>query len=263
MNDLKIFENTEFGQIMILVEDGKELFPASQVAIALGYTNPRDAISKHCRCVVKRDVPHPQSIDKTMDINFIPEGDLYRLIVKSQLPAAERFERWVFEEVLPTIRRHGMYATAPTLDAMLADPDTAIRLFSQLKDERAARQVAEATVAAQKPKVLFADAVAASNDCISVGTLAKLLKQNGYEIGELRLYEWLRTNGYVIREKGRSYNRPTQRSMEQGLMAVRESTRVSASGNTHIDAVTLITGKGQQYFIRKFAEIEGIPQKGA
>lgn len=194
------------------------------------------------------------SLGRQQETTIINESGLYNVILRSDKAEAKAFRKWVTAEVLPSIRKHGMYATAPTLDAMLADPDTAIRLFSQLRDERTARIAAEQTVAAQAPKVLFADAVAASNDCINVGTLAKLLKQNGHNVGEIRLYEWLRANGYVIKEHGRSFNRPTQYSMDLGLMSVRESTRVSASGNTHIDAVTLITGKGQQYFIRKFDE---------
>lgn len=198
--------------------------------------------------------PLIDNLGRQQETTIINESGLYNVILRSDKPEAKSFRKWVTSEVLPSIRKHGMYATAPTLDAMLADPDTAIRLFSQLKDERTARIAAEQTVAAQAPKVLFADAVAASNDCINVGTLAKLLKQNGHNVGEIRLYEWLRANGYVIKENGRSYNRPTQYSMDLGLMSVRESTRVSASGNTHIDAVTLITGKGQQYFIRKFDE---------
>jgi anti-repressor protein len=255
MNDLKIFENTEFGQMVILVEGGKELFPASQVAVALGYANPHKAISDHCRYLTKREVPHPQSIDKTIELNFIPEGDLYRLIVKSQLPAAERFERWVFEEVLPTIRKHGMYATPTTIESMLSDPDTMIRTLTALKEERAARIVAEATVSAQAPKVLFADSVAGSAGGILVRDMAKILCQNGFDIGEKRFYDWLRKHGYVIKNDGSDKNMPTQKAMELKVMDIREGTRINAEGVVKPLKTTLVTGKGQIYFANKFKEL--------
>ena len=109
MNQMEIFKNPEFGSIRVIEENGKYLFSGTDVAAALGYSNPRDAIIRHCRYVVKRDAPHPQSLDRKISMTFIPEGDLYRLIVHSKLPSAERFERWVFDEVLPTIRKHGAY----------------------------------------------------------------------------------------------------------------------------------------------------------
>ncbi len=107
MNNLQVFKNTEFGELKVLVIDGKEYFPATDCARMLGYSNPHKAVIDHCKYLTKREVPHPQNPEKTININYIPEGDLFRLIVKSQLPAAERFERWVFDEVLPTIRKHG------------------------------------------------------------------------------------------------------------------------------------------------------------
>ena len=107
MNQMEIFKNPEFGSIRVIEENGKYLFCGLDIAVSLGYSNPRDALSRHCRCVVKRDVPHPQSSDRKISMTFIPEGDVYRLIVHSKLPSAERFERWVFDEVLPTIRKHG------------------------------------------------------------------------------------------------------------------------------------------------------------
>ena len=251
MNDLINF-SYDGNQVRTINKNGEPWFVLKDVSEILGVQNHKDISAR-----LDPDEKGVDSIDTlggTQNMVTINESGLYNVILRSDKPEAKQFRKWVTSDVLPTIRKHGMYATAPTLDAMLADPDTAIRLFSQLKNERTARIAAEATVAAQAPKVLFADSVAGSHDCINVGTLAKLLKQNGHEIGEVRLYEWLRTNGYVIREKGRSYNRPTQRSMELGIMSVRESTRISPRGNTHIDAVTLITGKGQQYFIQKFNE---------
>ncbi len=110
MNELKIFNNEQFGEIRTIEENNKVLFCGSDIAKALGYGNAPDAISRHCRCIVKRDIPHPQSADKQIEVSFITEGDVYRLITHSKLPSAEKFESWVFDEVLPSIRKHGMYA---------------------------------------------------------------------------------------------------------------------------------------------------------
>lgn len=247
MNKLKIFEKEEFGSVRTIEENGKVLFCGRDIAEALGYSNPRDALSKHCRGVAKRDVPHPQAPDKMLEMTFIPEGDVYRLITHSKLPGAERFERWVFDEVLPTIRRHGMYAT----DDLLNDPDLAIKAFTALKEERERNKQLQAQNEAMKPKALFADAVATSKTSILVGDLAKLIKQNGVEIGQKRLFVWLRDNGYLIKG-GSDYNMPTQRSMQMGLFEIKESTTNNPDGSVRINRTTKVTGKGQQYFINKF-----------
>jgi prophage antirepressor-like protein len=136
-NEMQIFSNSEFGTLGVLMIGDKAHFPATECALILGYSKPHDAISRHCRYSVKHGVPHPQSADKRIEKTFIPEGDLYRLIVRSNLPAAVRFERWVFDEVLPSIRKHGAYMTAPTIDKILSDPDFGIRLLTRLKDEQA------------------------------------------------------------------------------------------------------------------------------
>ena len=123
MNQMEIFKNPEFGSIRVIEENGKYLFCGTDVAAALGYSNPRDAIIRHCRYVVKRDAPHPQSPDRKISMTFIPEGDLYRLIVHSKLPSAEQFEQWVFDEVLPTIRKHGAYLTREKLWEVATSPE--------------------------------------------------------------------------------------------------------------------------------------------
>ena len=138
MNQMEIFKNPEFGSIRVIEENGKYLFSGTDVAAALGYSNPRDAIIRHCRYVVKRDAPHPQSLDRKISMTFIPEGDLYRLIVHSKLPSAERFERWVFDEVLPTIRKHGAYLTKEKLWEVATSPEALMKLCSDLLAEREA-----------------------------------------------------------------------------------------------------------------------------
>lgn len=153
MNELKIFENPEFGQLRMVFVDGKQYFMASDVAKALGYARPNDAISQHCRATVKHSIPIS---GKIQEVNFIPEGDVYRLIIRSKLPKAEEFEHWVFDEVLPSIHRYGIYATDSVLESILTSPDFGIRLLSELKEEREARRQAEKTVEEMTPKAIFA-----------------------------------------------------------------------------------------------------------
>ena len=247
MNKLKIFEKEEFGSVRTIEENGKVLFCGRDIAKALGYANTAQAISDNCRCISRGYVPHPQAPDKMLEMAFITEGDVYRLIARSKIPGAVRFESWVFDEVLPTIRRHGMYAT----DDLLNDPDLAIKAFTALKEERERNKQLQAQNEAMKPKALFADAVATSKTSILVGDLAKLIKQNGVEIGQKRLFVWLRDNGYLIKG-GSDYNMPTQRSMQMGLFEIKESTTNNPDGSVRINRTTKVTGKGQQYFINKF-----------
>lgn len=249
MNDIQIFSNPEFGEVRTVEENGTVLFCGSDAAKALGYSNPRDALARHCRGVVKRDTPTESG---TQEMSFIPESDLYRLVFGSKLPTAEKFTDWVTTEILPSIRKHGMYATAETVEKMLADPDTTIKLLETIKAEREARKVLESQAEADKPKVLFADAVSASHTTILIGELAKLLKQNGKNIGQNRLFAYFRDNGYLIKRTGRDYNMPTQRSMERGWFTIKERTVQEPNGSISIKKTPLVTGKGQQYFINLF-----------
>ena len=251
MNNLQIFNNDRFGEIRTVEDGGKVLFCGSDVANALGYTNTRKALSDHCRCVTKCYIPHPQSPDKTIEMSFITEGDIYRLITHSKLPTAQEFEHWVFDEVLPSIRRNGAYMTDSTLEQALTSPDFLIQLATKLKEEKAKTAELQAKVERDKPKVLFAQAVETSKSSILVGDLAKILKQNGVDIGQRRLFAWLRDNGYLMKS-GMARNMPTQKSMELGLFSVKESLINNPDGSTVITKTTKITGKGQTYFINKF-----------
>lgn len=251
MENLRLFCHNDFGSLSVLtVGDDKILFPASECAEMLGYVNPRDAIARHCKTegVVKHDSPTEGGIQSK---NYITEGNLYRLIVHSNLPAAERFERWVFDEVLPTVRKHGAYMTPEKLEEALLNPDTLIRLASDLKAEREKRLEAEERVKELAPKAVFADAVSASGTSILIGDLAKLLKQNGVDMGQQRLFEWLRNNGWLIKN-GSSRNLPTQRAMELGLFEVKESTFTNSDGSIRITRTTKVLGKGQTYFVNAF-----------
>ena len=241
MNKLQTFTNDQFGQMRTITENGNTLFCGSDVAKALGYTNVSDALTRHCRGIVKRDTP---TTSGTQTMSFIPEGDVYRLITHSKLPAAERFERWVFDEVLPSVRQTGAYMTPETIEKVLLNPDTIISLATQLKE-------LQAKIEQDKPKVLFAGAVEASGDSILVGNLAKILRQNGVEIGQNRLFQWLRDNNYLC-AKGERYNMPTQRAMELELFEVKESAVTNPDGSVRVTRTTKVTGKGQTYFVNKF-----------
>lgn len=254
MNELQIFKNPEFGEVRTLEENGEVLFCGSDVAKSLGYTNPSKALSDHCRGVTKRYTPTKSG---EQEMSFIPESDLYRLVFGSKLPTAEKFTDWVTSEVLPTVRKHGAYMTLDTLDRMIASPEFGIKLLSALQEEREQRANLESKVEADAPKVLFADAVIASKTSILVGELAKLLKQNGVDIGQHRLFRWMRENGYLIRRNGTDFNMPTQKSMDLGLFTVKETAITHSDGTVTVSKTTKVTGKGQQYFIQKFLGEEG------
>lgn len=249
MNELKIFENEEFGEIRTVEVDEKPYFFATDIAKALGYANPHDAISKHCRWVAKREVPHPQSNTKTIEVNVIPEGDLYRLISNSELPNAQKFESWIFDEVLPSIRKHGGYLAGQE-EMSNEELLSKALLFAQKKIEDRDRIISEKQkrIEEMKPKEIFADAVTASSTSILIRDLAKILKQNGVHTGEKRLYKWMRENGYIIKNS----NRPTQKAMELGLFEIIESTIQRTDLPPITTMTTKVTGKGQQYFINKF-----------
>ena len=250
MNELQVFENAQFGQVRIIEENGKPLFCGSDVAKALGYMRPADALAQHCKGSVKRRL---LTAGGEQDAKFIPEGDVYRLIARSKLPAAERFEKWVFDEVLPSIRKNGGYIAGQetmTDDELLANALMVAQRKIEARDKQI--EVQKQQIEAMHPKALFADAVSASKTSILIGDLAKLLKQNGVDIGQKRLFQWLRENKYLISQKGASYNSPTQRSMEMKLFEVKETTITHADGHITINRTAKVTGKGQVYFINKF-----------
>ena len=251
MNELQIFESPEFGQVRTVVIENEPWFVGKDVANILGYANTKDAISSHVeeddKTIIQRSENTTLEIPNR-GLTFINESGLYSLIFSSKLPNAKKFKRWVTSEVLPTIRKHGMYATEELLD----NPDVAIAVFTALKAEREKRKLLEAQIEADKPKVIFAEAVDAAQTSILVGDLAKLLKQNGINTGQKRLFEWLRANGYLISRKGNDYNSPTQKSMELGLFEIKERTINNPDGSIRITKTPKVTGKGQVYFINKF-----------
>ena len=190
--------------------------------------------------------------------DFIPENIFYRLAMKAKNEAAERFQAKIADEVIPSIRKHGAYMTPETLDRMISSPEFGIRLLTALKDEQEKRKELEQENAAQRqrigemrPKEIFADAVSVSDDSILIGALAKIIKQNGVDMGQKRLFAWLRNNSFLMKA-GSDYNMPTQRAMELGLFKIKERTINNPDGSVRITKTVLVTGKGQQYFVNKF-----------
>lgn len=252
MNELQIFNSPEFGQVRTVTIDGESWFIAKDVATALGYSNTRDAIAKHVddddkNTVVIRDGKgNPNQ-------TIINESGLYSLVLSSKLPTAKKFKHWITSEVLPAIRKTGGYiANAETMtDAEIMSK--ALMIAKQTIESREQRiHSLEAETERMKPKEIFADAVSASNSSILIGDLAKILHGNGIKIGRGRLFAWMREHGFLIKQKGTSYNMPTQRAMELGLFRVKEGSYVDGKGNNIITKTTKVTGKGQQYFINKF-----------
>ena len=252
MTHPQIFQHPMFGEIRAVEIDGKPYFVGNDVAKALEYARPHEAVSAHCKGAVTYRI---LTNGGEQEAKVIPEGDVYRLIIKaadqSKNPSirarAEQFERWIFDEVLPAIRKHGAYMTEQTIERALTDPDFLIRLATQLKEEREARKALEAQIEQDKPFTNFAKSIAHSSDAITFGEFAKLLNNNGIRIGRNRLFDWMRRHGYLIKS-GREKNKPKQQYVEQGLFQVKENV-VHAVDQDFIRTTTLITGKGQLYFL--------------
>ena len=249
MNEIFNFHGQE---VRTLTIDDEPWFVGKDVADILGYSKPRNAIALHVDEDDALKWGVMDELGRKQETTIINESGLYSLILSSRLPQAKEFKRWVTSEVLPTIRKNGMFAT----DELLDNPDFAIATLQRLKEEREAKKLLEAKIEADRPKVLFAEAVSASHTSILVGELAKLIKQNGVDMGANRLFNWLRAHGYLIKRNGRDWNMPTQKSVEMGLIRVKETSITHADGHITVSKTPLVTGKGQQYFINKFLDQE-------
>lgn len=238
--EIKIFENVEFGKVRVIEEDGKPLFCASDVAKALGYSKPENAVPRHCRCTLKRGIPHPQSPNKTIEVTFVPEGDVYRLIVGSQLPTAEKFEHWVFDDVLPTIRKTGGYLGNVEGMSDLEILGRAMMIYKRTVEEQN-KQIEE-----MKPKAEFADRVTKSTDNILMRQMAKLLCDKGYSIGEKRLYQLLRDQKILMKN-----NEPYQQYVNKGYFVVQEGTYTTPNDKQRLYHTTKVTPAGQMWLIEK------------
>ena len=250
--EIRIFSNQEFGSIRTVEIDGEPWFVGKDVAERLGYSKPRNAIAAHVDEEDKKVAPIQGDLGGEQEMTIINESGLYSLVLSSKLPRAKAFKRWVTSEVIPSIRKHGAYMTLETAEQMLSNPDFMIRLLQELKSEQEQRRELERQKKEDAPKVLFADAVKTSRTSILVGELAKILKQNGVETGQTRLFSWLRDNGFLIKRKGSDYNMPTQKAMEAGLFEIKETAVTHADGHVSVNRTPKVTGKGQLYFVERF-----------
>ena len=242
MNELQIFKNEEFGEVRTVTIDGEPWFVGKDVATALGYERTADAIRQHVEAEDK-GVGEIQTPGGIQNMTIISESGLYALIFGSKLESAKRFKHWVTSEVLPTIRKTGGYQMqVPQGKELLA---LAVLEAQKTIEEK------NAQIERMRPKEIFADAVATSKQSILIGQLAKLICQNGHEIGQKRLFKWMRENGYLMKS-GSDYNMTMQRYIEQGLFEIKESSIANPDGSTRLTRTTKVTGKGQQYFINKF-----------
>lgn len=233
-------------------KDGTAYLKLEAVARGLGFTTVATSGNEVVRWKRVEGYLRELGVPTSGHDDFIPENIFYRLAMKAKNEAAERFQAKIADEVIPSIRKHGAYMTPETLQAAILNPDYLLQVVTTLKEEMDKRKALEQQVEADKPKVLFADAVSVSKTSILVGELAKLLKQNGVDTGQNRLFIWLRSNGYLVRRSGTDYNMPTQRSMEMGLFEIKETTITHPDGHTSVSRTPKVTGKGQQYFINRF-----------
>lgn len=271
MNNLQFF-NFEDQSVGVVKINEEPWFVGKDLTNILGYTNGPKAIKDH---VDEEDKLSERIVmsGQHRQVFLVNESGLYSLILSSKMPNAKKFKRWVTHEVLPAIRKHGAYMTDEKIEEVLTDPDTIIKLATQLKDERQQRLIeqqlrrdAESQVREMKPKALFADAVTSSKSTVLISDLAKMIKQNGVHylyvtvngttkklnMGPNNLFKWMRENHYLIARKGSDYNSPTQRSMLMELFEIKEKTIVHSDGHTTISKTPKVTGKSQQYFINLF-----------
>lgn len=254
MESLKIFENQDFGTIRALKINNDPWFVAVDIAKALEYRSAYDMAR-----ILDEDEKGTQIVRTPggeQNAIIINESGLYSSILRSRKPEAKKFKKWITSEVLPSIRKHGAYMTEATVEKVLTDPDFLIQLALNLKKEREKRILIEKELEINQPKILFANSVETSRSSCLVGELAKLINQGGHEIGQNRLFAWLRDSGYLIRQRGENYNLPSQYSMDLKLMEVKKNVINNPDGTVRVTCTTKITGKGQVYFLHKFLGIK-------
>ena len=247
MNEVQLF-NFESHEVRSLLLNNEPWFVGKDVAEALGYSKARNAIATHIDSEDKKDAPIQGTLGGVQEMTVINESGLYSLVLSSKLPSAKKFKRWVTSEVLPALRKTGQYQVKE-----LSGSELMAKALIEAQSVLAAK---DKQIEQMKPKVVFADAVATSHTSILVGELAKILKQNGIDMGQKRLFAWLREKGYLIKRQGTDYNMPTQKAMELGLFEIKEGSYVNGSGVNITTKTPKITGKGQQYFINKFLQQE-------
>lgn len=241
MNDVKIFENPEFGRVRTTVIDGEPWFVAADVCHALDIGNPSDALNRLDDD--ERTLVSIEGASNGKPVNGVNEPGLYSLVLGSRKPEAKAFKRWITHDVIPAIRKTGGYHVPQSPEEQMAQGLLAAQKLLAEKDKR---------IEEMRPKEIFADAVSVSKTDILIGDLAKLIKQNGHDIGQKRLFSWLREKGYLIKRKGLDWNMPTQKAMEMKLFRVKETVVTHSDGHTTVSKTPKVTGKGQVYFVNKF-----------
>ena len=273
MNDIQVFNNPQFGEVRTAGTAEHPLFCLADVCKAVGLQNPSSVRQR----LDKEDVQliDLHALNSTEGIrvgnsvtNFVTESGFYDVLLQSSSPKVKPFRRWVTSEVLPSIRKHGAYATATTIDSIIADPESGIKLLQALKAEREQRRLAEEKngqlqlenkeqaekIKADAPLVTFANAIVGSTTSCLIGELAKILRQNGVQTGEKRLFEWMREKGYLGRH-GERYNIPNQEYIERGYFELKKGTRSGNGGVLYTTITTKVTPRGQEYFINKFLKV--------
>lgn len=256
-NELQLF-NFEGQKVRTLTIEDQPYFVGKDVAVILGYVNPRDAIIRH----VDEEDKKPEIVKASQlsqnatgyaSVDLITESGVYSLIFGSKLPNAKQFKRWVTSEVLPSIRKYGAYMTDEKAFDVVHNKNGLADLLQQAAEQLKQKDI---EIAEMKPKAVFADSVATSHTTVLVGELAKILKGNGIDIGANRLFAWMRKSGYLINRKGSDWNMPTQKSMNLGLFKIKETAINHSNGTTSISKTPKVTGKGQQYFVNKLSQAE-------
>lgn len=239
MEEIQVFQNAQFGQVRTTIRDGEPWFVAADVCRALELSNPTVSVGR-----LDDDERAKLNLGRQGEGTIVSEPGLYALVLGSRKPEARAFKRWITHEVIPSIRKSGGYIAG---QSTMSDADLMAKalLVAQRQIEQRDAQITE-----MQPKALFADAVSASKSSILIGELAKMLRQNGVDIGQNRLFEYLRENGYLCKS-GAMYNCPTQRSMDMGLFEIKETAIQHADGHVTINRTPKVTGKGQVYFVNK------------
>ena len=256
MNKLQVF-SFEGKEVRTIQKNGEPWWVLKDICDVLEIGNSRDVTARLDED--EKGVDNIDTLGGRQELTVISESGLYNVILLSRKPEAKQFKRWVTHEVLPQIRQHGAYLTTAKMEELMNDPDSWIQLLTALKVERLEKAQLQIQAVKDKPKVVFADAVAVSDGTILIGELAKILKGNGIEIGQNRLFERLRQDGYLIKRFGTDYNAPTQRAMELGLFRVKETAITHSDGHVTISKTTKVTGGGQQYFVNYFLSRGGSP----
>lgn len=260
MNEIITMENPKFGTVRKIEIGGSLMYCATDCARALGYANPHDAVKKHCFAdgIVKREGvsrtvnQYGKETNQTSTMTWITKGNVLRLIASSRLPAAQEFNHWLFDDVAVSVVDTGVYLTPERTAQLFADPAAIIAICQNWQADKAKLAAAQEKIALDAPKVHFANSVESSQSSILIGTMAKLLKQNGVDTGEKRLFRQLREDGFLC-DKGKRHNVPTQKAMELGLFDMTERTFSAPSGEIKISVTTKVTGKGQTYFLNRYA----------